>query len=269
MALFGGAVATAARDLAPIRTPRPRPSPEPGLARSGANGREQRRALSSVGRASRLHREGRRFEPVSAHQPLPQGSAGKPLRQAAIRGADQLHRHRRPGRVGDHRLALAAPSGRMWSLSPSRPIRRPNRKRPAGRGTQDVAVERAGDSPRARAARARSRRRCDSRRSLPGRSSRPARAPAGGGMTTPSRRGAWAPSWSSIAATGMSSRSRQVTSSAASTSSAAAIRFSQPTDTVRAPVSSRPMVCGVVGGRHLRRPPGASSGAPGAPREGG
>src|SRR5205085_8882807 len=27
------------------------------------------RALSSVGRASRLHREGRRFEPVSAHQP--------------------------------------------------------------------------------------------------------------------------------------------------------------------------------------------------------
>jgi hypothetical protein len=30
-----------------------------------------RRALSSVGRASRLHREGRRFEPVSAHHPSP------------------------------------------------------------------------------------------------------------------------------------------------------------------------------------------------------
>ena len=28
-----------------------------------------------------------------------------------------------------------APSGRMWSLPSSRPIRRPNRKRPAGRGT--------------------------------------------------------------------------------------------------------------------------------------
>ena len=33
-----------------------------------AHGTDARRALSSVGRASRLHREGRRFEPVSAHQ---------------------------------------------------------------------------------------------------------------------------------------------------------------------------------------------------------
>lgn len=28
-------------------------------------------AISSVGRASRLHREGQRFEPVIAHHPLP------------------------------------------------------------------------------------------------------------------------------------------------------------------------------------------------------
>ena len=46
----------------------------------------------------------------------------------------------------------------------------------------------------------------------------------------------------------MSSRSGSVTRSAASTSSAAAMRFSQPTETVRVPVSSRPTVCGVVGG---------------------
>src|SRR5690606_36509038 len=51
-----------------------------------------------------------------------------------------------------------------------------------------------------------------------------------------------------IAATGISSRSGRLTRSAASTPSAAAIRFSQPTETVRVPVSSRPIVCGVVGG---------------------
>ena len=36
-------------------------------ARLSRNGRRSR-AVSSVGRASRLHREGRRFEPVTAHQ---------------------------------------------------------------------------------------------------------------------------------------------------------------------------------------------------------
>src|SRR3954469_1793058 len=35
------------------------------------NDEEAARAVSSVGRASRLHREGRRFEPVTAHQHQP------------------------------------------------------------------------------------------------------------------------------------------------------------------------------------------------------
>src|SRR5688572_6133513 len=51
-----------------------------------------------------------------------------------------------------------------------------------------------------------------------------------------------------MATTPKSARSPWSTRSDASTSSAAAIRFSQPTDTVRVPVSRRPMVCGVVGG---------------------
>ena len=38
-----------------------------GLQCPIARGTGRIRALSSVGRASRLHREGRRFEPVSAH----------------------------------------------------------------------------------------------------------------------------------------------------------------------------------------------------------
>ena len=51
-----------------------------------------------------------------------------------------------------------------------------------------------------------------------------------------------------IAATGTSGRSGIVTSVALATSIAAAIRSSQSMDTVRMPVSSRPMVCAVVGG---------------------
>src|SRR3954466_2091857 len=51
-----------------------------------------------------------------------------------------------------------------------------------------------------------------------------------------------------MAATGKSSRSPSDTRSPASTPSALAMRLSQPTETVRVPVSSRPMVCGVVGG---------------------
>ena len=42
-------------------------------------------AVSSVGRASRLHREGRRFEPVTAHQPGRSGEAR--ARVAMVRGA--------------------------------------------------------------------------------------------------------------------------------------------------------------------------------------
>ena len=58
----------------------------------------------------------------------------------------------------------------------------------------------------------------------------------------------------------MSARAGSVTRSAASTPSALAIRFSQPTETVRVPVSSRPIVCGSsaaasgdVVERHLQR----------------
>src|SRR5439155_24883480 len=48
-------------------------------------GRAAERALSSVGRASRLHREGRRFEPVSAHQPSPlRVSGGRPSSRRTI-----------------------------------------------------------------------------------------------------------------------------------------------------------------------------------------
>ena len=71
-----------------------------------------------------------------------------------------------------------------------------------------------------------------------------------GGMMTAARRGAWAPALSSRAATGTSARSGRRTRSPAATPSAAAMRLSQPTDTVRVPVSRRPMVCGVVGGLH-------------------
>ena len=39
------------------------------LPRQSRRASGDRRAVSSVGRASRLHREGRRFEPVTAHQP--------------------------------------------------------------------------------------------------------------------------------------------------------------------------------------------------------
>src|SRR6185437_14179735 len=52
------------------------------------------RAVSSAGRASRLHREGRRFEPVTAHHPLQR--------------PDQLRGDRQPWRVGDHLLATAS-----------------------------------------------------------------------------------------------------------------------------------------------------------------
>ena len=44
---------------------RPRPCSAPGAPLCG-----RRRVISSVGRASRLHRECRRFEPVIAHHPL-------------------------------------------------------------------------------------------------------------------------------------------------------------------------------------------------------
>ena len=54
------------------------------------------RAVSSVGRASRLHREGRRFEPVTAHQP------------AAARGRPRLRRASACWRRGGLRSACSA-----------------------------------------------------------------------------------------------------------------------------------------------------------------
>ncbi|PAV66267.1 hypothetical protein WR25_19906 [Diploscapter pachys] len=65
-----------------------------------------------------------------------------------------------------------------------------------------------------------------------------------------SRRGTWVPSLSSVAATGSAVRSGKVTRSAGATSNAAAMRFSQSTETVRVPVSRRPIVWAVVGGTH-------------------
>jgi hypothetical protein len=53
-----------------------------------------------------------------------------------LQRAHQFCRARDPCRVCDHLLALApAASGRRCSLPSSRPSSRPNRKRPAGRGT--------------------------------------------------------------------------------------------------------------------------------------
>ena len=46
-------------------------------------------ALSSVGRASRLHREGRRFEPVSAHQRELEACRGHRLNRAIRRHASR------------------------------------------------------------------------------------------------------------------------------------------------------------------------------------
>ena len=37
------------------------------------------RAVSSVGRASRLHREGQRFEPVTAHHTSTENRSGGPI----------------------------------------------------------------------------------------------------------------------------------------------------------------------------------------------
>src|SRR3982751_3136640 len=60
--------------------------------------------------------------------------------------------------------------------------------------------------------------------------------------------GACAPSSRNIAATGKSCWSGNCTNSLESTPRPAAIRLSQPSDKVRVPVSSRPIVCAVVGG---------------------
>ena len=70
-------------------------SPKPTLqsrslradARRGIGARHRmERALSSVGRASRLHRGGRRFEPVSAHHPSDWAfRAGIPVKIPAVR----------------------------------------------------------------------------------------------------------------------------------------------------------------------------------------
>jgi thioredoxin-dependent peroxiredoxin len=62
-----------------------------------------RRAISSVGRASRLHREGRRFEPVIAHQ----------FHAQAIRG---IAEHETPDHgEGTHRQSGVACDDRSWS----------------------------------------------------------------------------------------------------------------------------------------------------------
>ena len=82
------------------------------------------RAISSVGRASRLHREGRRFEPVIAHHfpDLQTYSRRTSLIASAIQAGSATTCWRCP-----------LPRGSRWSLpglSPlgdSRPIRRPNR----------------------------------------------------------------------------------------------------------------------------------------------
>src|ERR1043165_9968665 len=73
-----------------------------------------------------------------------------------------------------------------------------------------------------------------------------------GGTMIAERLGATAPPGPRIAATFSSDDSPPWTKSSASTPSALAIRLGQPTDTVRVPVSRRPMVCGVVGGSHFR-----------------
>src|SRR5258705_5716914 len=75
-------------------------------------------------------------------------------------------------------------------------------------------------------------------------------SPILGGTTIAVRRGAAAPFCPSNAATLRSDVSPPSTRSWASTPSALAMRLSQPTETVRVPVSSRPIVWGVVGGSH-------------------
>ena len=79
-----------------------------GLARRAAPWqRDPPRALSSVGRASRLHREGRRFEPVSAHQvrrsPMngAEKAPGKPPRPRRRRGRTTGHRDRHARTLSD------------------------------------------------------------------------------------------------------------------------------------------------------------------------
>src|SRR3546814_18074932 len=91
-------------------------------------------ALSSVGRASRLHREGRRFEPVSAHhEPYFRSRVGAsdpssrertfhadqtrwlvPLRRGSLFGTQSKSEERRGGKE------CASKCSPWWSPSPSK-----------------------------------------------------------------------------------------------------------------------------------------------------
>ncbi len=66
------------------------------------------RAISSVGRASRLHRECRRFEPVIAHH-FP--------RPGALERPNKPDRLCDPGRIGDYLLPGAGTKGEQLELA--------------------------------------------------------------------------------------------------------------------------------------------------------
>lgn len=137
--------ASGCQALAPPRTTRPRgvrdpvaPRPHAPARAPGTRLRERRRrptrgpprrAVSSVGRASRLHREGRQFEPVTAHRHgtrEPCDGCPAPLATPRLLG----YRMRAPNgarvisSAGEHCLHTAGVTGSI-PVSPTIPTRPP------------------------------------------------------------------------------------------------------------------------------------------------